>query len=104
MPRSFRFTSIWSSLRIADALPDTQSRRVHDFRSCHQRRNRVGHRQSAITVAVPFNANILSRRLDHLVDDEMHKRHHSHRSRVTDRIADHDSFRATVDCGAIHAL
>src|ERR1700722_4982298 len=33
----------------------------------------------------------------------MHKRHHAHRSSVTDGIADYDCFRAAADCGAVHA-
>ena len=57
--------------RVTHALPDAECAAMDDIRSSLHGSQRVDHAQTAIVVAVPTDHDLLTRRFDDILDDEL---------------------------------
>src|SRR6266480_433648 len=90
-PISRRFTSINS----IGAFPT---------RSPSDGPQRIGYSQSAIAVAVPIDANLLSRRLNHVLDRKFNKVVRAFWRRMADGIAQNDGARSASNRRGVKPL
>ena len=70
-------------------------------RDCPQR---FGYSQSTIAVAVPIDANLLSRRLNHVLDRKFNKAIRAFWRRMADGIAQNDGARSASNRGGVKPL
>src|SRR5690242_15630472 len=77
---------------------------MHAMGARHQRGQRVGHRQTAVAVAVPIHANLLPGGLYHFVHYALDQRERTHGRGMAAGIANHDGAGAMADGSGVEAL